>query len=119
MEKKYYKGIDITYLDEEDYRYLYTSTDEEIVKDKEFLEVKNKASSLTKKIQNINCFMEGYFAARDDEDIEEGVEIWQAIFKHEKQKFDYNEAMGYAKMGWEYYFDVRGNSFPSSPKKER
>lgn len=109
MEKEYYKGIDITYLDEEQRSYIYASTDEELVKGKEFYEVKNKACSLSEKAQNISCFIEGYFDAKKKIDLKEGVEIWQAIFKHEKQKFDHEEAMEYAKMGWEYYFSTRGN----------
>ena len=109
MEKKYYKGIDITYLDEEQRGCIYTSTDEELARNKEFYEVKNKASSLSEKAQNINCFMEGYFDAKKGIDLKEGVDIWKGIFKHEKQKFVYDEAMEYAKKGWEYYFSLRGN----------
>lgn len=119
MEKEYYKGVEITYLDEEERGYIYKFSDEELTEVKEFYEVKNKACSLTEETQNINCFMEGYFAARDNEDIEEGVKIWQGIFKHEKQKFDYKSAMEYAKKGWGYYFDTRGNNLPSTLKTER
>lgn len=119
MKKEYYKGIDITYLDEEQRSCIYTSTDEELARNKEFYEVKNKARSLSEKAQNISCFMEGYFAARDNEDIKEGVDIWEGIFKHEKQVFVYDEAMEYAKKGWEYYFDARGNNLPSMLKTER
>ena len=119
MEKKYYKGVEITYLDEEERGYIYKLSDEDLLEIKEFYEVKNKACSLSEKAQNISCFMEGYFAARDNEELKEGVDIWKGIFKHEKQKFVYDEAMEYAKKGWEYYFDARGKSLPSALKTER
>ena len=116
MEKKYYKGIDITYLDEEERGYIYELSDEELATDKEFLEVKNKARSLSKKAQNINCFMEGYFSVKKKFALEEGVKVWKNIFKHEKQKFVYDEAMEYAKMGREYYYFVNGSNSPSLSK---
>lgn len=109
MEKKYYKGIDITYIGEEERGYIYDSTDEELARNKEFIEVKNKACSLSEKAQNVSCFIEGYFDAKKGIALKEGVDIWKGIFKHEKQKFVYDEAMEYAKKGWEYYFALLGN----------
>ena len=112
MEKKYYKGIDITYLDENDYSYLYDLSDKEIAEDKEFLEVKNKAKSLTKNPQFVIGFSEGYYCAKNNEKIKEGVKIWKDIFKHEGKTFNYNKMIEYAKKGWEYYFLCHGVNLP-------
>ena len=109
MEKKYYKGIDITYLDENDYSYLYDLSDEEVVGEKEFLEVKNKAKSLTQKVPFVNCFVSGYFNAKRNEDFEKVVKSWKSIFEQEGgEEYDYDESLKYARMGWEYYFFLKG-----------
>lgn len=115
MEKKLYKGIEVTFLEERDYDYLHRLPDEEIAKEKEFLEAQNKAESLTKEAQYICCFMEGYFAARDNDDLEDGVKIWQNIYKHEGKNFDYDGGIEYAKKGWEYYFS-KGMNLPETSK---
>lgn len=120
MKKKYYKGIDITYLNEEDYNYLHILSDEEVVGEKEFLEVKNRAKYLTQKIPFVNCFISGYFNAKRNEDFEMAAKSWKSIFEQEGgEEYDYNESLKYARMGWEYYFSLRGINLPSSLKFDK
>ena len=115
MKEKRYKGIDITYLNEEDYEYLYELSDEEVAEEKEFLEVKNAAKSLTKKVPFVNCFISGYFSAKRKEKFETAAENWKSIFEQEGgEEYDYDESLKYAKAGWEHYFVIKGMNFISS-----